>query len=102
MEEEDFPCPKLFFLQSANKTSPKRLKQPKPQISKCNHNPSSSITQQILCLLPSWRFYNGAKNNEFKIKSSWITFFALNYLTWNYFVSQESASFKKLIGSFSS
>jgi hypothetical protein len=84
MEEEDFPYPTPFFLQTANISNPKRLKQPKPQISKCNYNPSSSITQQILCLLPSWRFYNGAKNNEFKIKSSWITFFALNYLTWNY------------------
>jgi len=47
MEEEDLPYQTPFFLQSTNNTNPKRQKQPKPQTSKCNHNPSSSITQQI-------------------------------------------------------
>jgi hypothetical protein len=46
MEEEDFPYPSLFFLQTANNTSPKHQKQIKPSFSKCNHNPSSSITQK--------------------------------------------------------
>jgi hypothetical protein len=46
MEEEDFPYPKPFFLQTANNTNPKQQKQPKPSFSKCNHNPSSSITQK--------------------------------------------------------
>jgi len=44
MEEEDFPYPNPFFLQTANNTNPKQQKQPKPSFSKCNHNPSS-ITQ---------------------------------------------------------
>jgi hypothetical protein len=47
MEEEDFPYPKPFFLQTANNTNPKQQKQPKPSFSKCNHNPSSSITTKI-------------------------------------------------------
>ena len=46
MEEEDFPFPKPFFLQSANNPNPKQQKQPKPSFSKCNCNPSSSITQK--------------------------------------------------------
>jgi hypothetical protein len=46
MEEEDLPFQNPFFLQTANNTNPKQQKQPKPQISKCNCNPSSSITQQ--------------------------------------------------------
>jgi hypothetical protein len=46
MEEEDFPYPTPFFLQSANNPNPKQQKQPKTSISKCNCNPSSSITQQ--------------------------------------------------------
>jgi len=47
MEEEDLPFQTPFFLQTANNTNPKQQKQPKPQTSKCNCNPSSSITQQI-------------------------------------------------------
>jgi hypothetical protein len=46
MEEEDLPFQTPFFLQTANNTNPKQQKQPKPQTSKCNCNPSSSITQQ--------------------------------------------------------
>jgi hypothetical protein len=49
MEEEDFPYPTPFFLQSANNPNPKQQKQPKTSISKCICNPSSSITQQIFC-----------------------------------------------------
>ena len=48
MEEEDLSFQNPFFLQTANNTNPKQQKQPKPQISKCNRNPSSSITQQII------------------------------------------------------
>jgi hypothetical protein len=44
MEEEDFPYPTPFFLQTANNTNPKQQKQPKPSISKCICNPSASIT----------------------------------------------------------
>ena len=47
MEEEDFPYPSPFFLQSANISNPKHQKQPKPSFSKCNCNPSSSITTKI-------------------------------------------------------
>jgi|WetSurSiteA1Bulk_404760.scaffolds.fasta_scaffold163388_1 hypothetical protein len=43
-EEEDFPYPTPFFLQSANNPSPKQQKQPRTSFSKCNCNPSSSIT----------------------------------------------------------
>jgi hypothetical protein len=46
MEEEDLPFQTPFFLQSANNPNPKQQKQPKPSISKCICNPSSSITQQ--------------------------------------------------------
>ena len=46
MEEEDFPYPTPFFLQTANNPTPKQQKQPKPSTSKCNCNTSSSITQQ--------------------------------------------------------
>jgi len=45
-EEEDLPFRTPFFLQSANNPTPKQQKQPKTSISKCNCNPSSSITQQ--------------------------------------------------------
>jgi hypothetical protein len=47
LEEEGFPYPTLFFLQTANISNPKREKQRKPQTSKCNCNPSSSITQKF-------------------------------------------------------
>ena len=58
MEEEDLPFPTFFFLQSANNSTPKQQKQPKASFSKCNCNPSSSITQKkithingrIICL----------------------------------------------------
>jgi hypothetical protein len=46
MEEEDLPFQTPFFLQSANKPNPEEVKQPKTSNSKCNCNPSSSITQQ--------------------------------------------------------
>jgi hypothetical protein len=46
MEEEDLPFQTPFFLQTANNSNPKQQKQPKTSISKCNCNPSSSITQQ--------------------------------------------------------
>ena len=46
MEEEDLSFQNPFFLQTANNTNPKQQKQPKPNTSKCNCNPSSSITQQ--------------------------------------------------------
>jgi hypothetical protein len=46
MEEEDLPFQTPFFLQSANNPNPKQHKQPKTSISKCNCNPSSSITQK--------------------------------------------------------
>jgi len=45
MEEEDFPCPNPFFLQTANNTNPKQQKQPKPSFSKFNCTPSFSNTQ---------------------------------------------------------
>jgi hypothetical protein len=45
-EEEDLPFRTPFFLQTANNPTPKQQKQPKPNFSKCNCNPSSSITQQ--------------------------------------------------------
>jgi hypothetical protein len=48
MEEEDFPFPTFIFLQSANNTNPKQQKQPKASFSKCNCNPSSSITQKSI------------------------------------------------------
>jgi hypothetical protein len=46
MEEEDLPFQTPFFLQTANKPSPKNQKQPKTSLTKCNCNPSSSITQK--------------------------------------------------------
>jgi len=52
MEEEDLPFQTPFFLQSANKSSPKNQKQPKPSLTKCNCNPSSSITQKNNMFLP--------------------------------------------------
>jgi hypothetical protein len=45
MEEEDLLFQIPFFLQSANNPNPKQQKHPKPNLSKCNYNPSSSITQ---------------------------------------------------------
>jgi hypothetical protein len=58
MEEEDFPYPTPFFLQTANNPNPKQQKQPKPSISKCNCTPSSSITQQIICELQEFKLEN--------------------------------------------
>jgi hypothetical protein len=46
MEEEDFPFPNPFFLQTANNTNPKQQKQPKTSFSKCICDSSSSITQE--------------------------------------------------------
>jgi hypothetical protein len=48
MEEEDLSFQTPFFLQTANNTNPKRQKQPKASFSKCNCNPSSSITQKSI------------------------------------------------------
>jgi len=62
MEEENLSFPNSFFLQSANNTNPKKEKQPKPQSSKCNHAPSSSITQQkTSTTLPFMRISQSAK-----------------------------------------
>ena len=44
--EEDFHCPSPLYLQSANTQTPICKSNPKPNLSKCNRRPSSSITQQ--------------------------------------------------------
>jgi hypothetical protein len=62
MEEEDLPFQTPFFLQSANNTNPKQQKQPKTSISKCNCNPSSSITQQKNCTHKPYKHPNPRTN----------------------------------------
>jgi hypothetical protein len=61
MEEENLPFQTPFFLQTANNTNPKQQKQPKPQTSKCNCNPSSSITQKKFRALIGELFVYNAK-----------------------------------------
>ena len=74
MEEEDLPFQTPFFLQSANKPSPKNQKQPKPSLTKCNCNPSSSITQKIK-FSPKTRFnfsYSALVNDRFYMQSQFL------------------------------
>ena len=61
MEEEDLSFQNPFFLQTANNTNPKQQKQPKASFSKCNCNPSSSITQKKLHTLIGELFVYNAK-----------------------------------------